>query len=63
VLVGVGDLEGLAGALRFMFENGRNYDREEIRRRTVERFGRDAVVGRLEAIYRRVLEAAPPARP
>jgi glycosyltransferase involved in cell wall biosynthesis len=62
-LVGVGDLEGLAGALRFMFENGRNYDREEIRRRTVERFGRDAVVGRLEGVYRRVLEAAPAARP
>jgi glycosyltransferase involved in cell wall biosynthesis len=57
-LVGVGDLEGIAGALRFMFENGRSYDAETVRRRTVERFGREAVVARLEAVYRRVLDAA-----
>lgn len=57
VLLGVGDLEGIAGALRFMFENGRNYDAERIRRQTVERYGREAVVSRLEAVYRRVLEA------
>ncbi len=57
-LVGVGDLEGIAGALRFMFENGRNYDAAAVRRSTVERFGRDAVVGRLETVYRRVLDAA-----
>jgi glycosyltransferase involved in cell wall biosynthesis len=55
VLLGVGDLEGVAGALRFMFENGRNYDPEQIRRQTLERYGREAVVSRLEAVYRRVL--------
>jgi glycosyltransferase involved in cell wall biosynthesis len=57
VLLGVGDLEGIAGALRFMFENGRNYDAERIRRQTLERYGREAVVSRLEAVYRRVLGA------
>ncbi len=56
VLLGVGDLEGIAGALRFMFENGRNYDAEQIRRRTLERYGREAVVSRLEAVYRRVAD-------
>jgi hypothetical protein len=51
----VGDLEGTAGALRFMFENGRNYDAEQIRRQTLECYGREAVVSRLEAVYRRVI--------
>ena len=55
VLLGVGDIEGIAGALRFMFENGRNYDAGRIRRQTVERYGREAVVSRLEAVYRRVI--------
>jgi len=54
VLVGVGDIEGIAGALRFMFENGRNVDAAAIRRQAVERYGREAVVARLEAIYGRV---------
>jgi glycosyltransferase involved in cell wall biosynthesis len=57
VLLGVGDLEGVAGALRVMFESGRNYDAEQIRRQTVERYGREAVVSRLEAVYRRVIGA------
>jgi glycosyltransferase involved in cell wall biosynthesis len=55
VLLGVGDIEGIAGALRFMFENGRNYDAKQIRRQTLERYGREAVVSRLEAVYRRVI--------
>jgi glycosyltransferase involved in cell wall biosynthesis len=56
VLLGVGDLEGIAGALRFMLENGRNYDPGQIRRQTIERYGREAVVSRLETVYRRVIE-------
>ncbi|HVP14644.1 MAG TPA: glycosyltransferase, partial [Terriglobales bacterium] len=60
VLVGVGDIEGIAGALRFMFENARAYDAAGIRRRTIERFGREAVVGRLESVYRRVLASSEP---
>ena len=58
VLVGVGDIEGIAGALRFMFENGSSYDAERIRRETVERYGREAVVARLEAVYERVISAS-----
>ncbi len=54
VLVGVGDIEGIAGALRFMYENGRNYDPAAVRRQTVERYGREAVVAKLEAIYEKV---------
>ena len=46
---------GSPRALRFMFENARDYDAERIRRRTLERYGREAVVSRLEAVYRRVL--------
>jgi glycosyltransferase involved in cell wall biosynthesis len=64
VLVGVGDLEGIAGALRFLFENARAYDAAAIRRQTIERYGREAVVARLEAVYRRVSakDGAPPQR-
>jgi glycosyltransferase involved in cell wall biosynthesis len=57
MLVGVGDLEDIAGALRSMFHQGRNRDPWAIRRQTLERFGREAVVARLEAVYRRVLES------
>lgn len=57
VLLGVGDVEGIAGALRFMLEHGRDYDAEQIRRRTLERYGREAVVSQLEAVYRRVTGA------
>jgi len=55
VLVEVGDLEGIARALGSMFVGARGYDPERIRSRTLERFGREAVVARLEAVYRRVL--------
>jgi glycosyltransferase involved in cell wall biosynthesis len=54
VLVEVGDLEGIARALRAMFEGAGAYDAQRIRERTLERYGREAVVARLEAVYRRV---------
>lgn len=56
VLVEVGDPDGIAGALRFMSERARGYDAALIRRQALERYGREAVVARLEAVYRRVLD-------
>jgi glycosyltransferase involved in cell wall biosynthesis len=62
LLVPVGDLEAIAAALGTMFEHARDYDAAAIRERTLARFGREAVVARLEAVYRRVSAAgAPPA--
>ena len=55
VLVEVGDLEGIARALGSMFAGARGYDAERIRSRTLERYSREAVVARLEDVYRRVL--------
>ncbi len=63
LLTAVGDVEGLAGALHRMFEGARGYDRALIRARTVERYGREAVVARLEAVYRRVAARPAPAGP
>jgi teichuronic acid biosynthesis glycosyltransferase TuaC len=57
VLVGVGDVEGIARALGAMFKGARAYDAEQIRHRTLERYGREAVVSQLEAVYRRVIGA------
>lgn len=54
LLVPVGDLEAIAGALGTMLDRARDYDAAAIRRRTLARFGREAVVARLEAVYRRV---------
>jgi glycosyltransferase involved in cell wall biosynthesis len=55
VLVEVGDVEAIARALCAMFEDARGYDAERIRARTLERYGREAVVAQLEAVYRRVM--------
>jgi glycosyltransferase involved in cell wall biosynthesis len=61
-LVPVGDLEAIAAALGAMFEHARDYDGAAIRHLTAGRFGREAVVSRLEAVYARVTAAgAPPA--
>ena len=54
LLVEVGDRAAIAGALGTMFAGARNYDAERIRAGIVERYGREAVVSRLEAIYERV---------
>jgi glycosyltransferase involved in cell wall biosynthesis len=54
VLVDVRDVPRLADALHFMFENARGYDAAVIRAQCLERFGRAAVVDRLEAVYRRI---------
>ena len=62
LLVPVGDLEAIAAALGTMFEHARDHDAADIRRRTVERFGREAVVARLEAVYARVTGPAVPSR-
>jgi glycosyltransferase involved in cell wall biosynthesis len=63
VLVPVGDLEAIAAALCSMMEHARGYDREKIRRVTLERYGREAVVARLEAVYQRVLGRGSAATP
>jgi glycosyltransferase involved in cell wall biosynthesis len=57
VLVPVGDLEAIAAALGRMFEHARDYDGAAIRRLTLERFGREAVVSRLGTVYARVIAA------
>lgn len=62
VLVEVGDVEGIAAALRAMLEGAGRYDAPRIRAQTLERFGREAVVARLEAVYRRVMRPAPGSR-
>ena len=56
VLVEVGDLAGIAGALDFMLRNARGYDATKIRARCLERYGREAVVARLEQVYQRVIQ-------
>ena len=58
VLVDVGQPTALAGAMLAMMEGSRAYDASLIRERFVRQFSRAAVVGRLEEIYRRVLEPA-----
>ncbi|MBI5709760.1 MAG: glycosyltransferase [Candidatus Eisenbacteria bacterium] len=56
VLVEVADIEGIAGALDFMLRNARGYDAAKIRARCLERYGREAVVVRLEQVYQRVIQ-------
>ncbi len=56
-LVPVGDLEAIAAGLAELFAGGRERDAGAIRRATLERFGREAVVARLEAVYARVSAA------
>lgn len=59
VLVPVRDPAALADALDFVRRNAATYDAAAIRARCVARFGREAVVSRLEAVYRRVVTARP----
>ncbi len=63
VLVEVGDVEAIAAALRSMLGEAHRYDAERIRRQTLERYGREAVVSRLEAVYRRVARTSSGDRP
>ena len=63
LLAPVGDLEAIAAALGHMLEHARDHDGAAIRRRTVERFGREAVVSRLEEVYRRVTAGRAAAAP
>ncbi len=57
LLVAVGDYEAIATALRDLFAGAQPWDARRIRALTLERYGREAVVGRLEAVYRGVSEA------
>jgi glycosyltransferase involved in cell wall biosynthesis len=55
LLVEVGDVAALAGALRTMVEQARErYDAATIRAQFLERYSRPAVVDALEAVYRGV---------
>ena len=54
VLVPARDPASLVGALTFMHQHAREYDPVRVRARTIERFGRAAVVAQLEAVYHRV---------
>lgn len=56
LLVDVSDIDQIADALHFMFLNARNYDPAMIRASCLQQFGRDAVVARLEEVYRSVLQ-------
>jgi glycosyltransferase involved in cell wall biosynthesis len=55
LLVDVSDLDQIADALHFMFMNAKNYDPALIRASCLQQFGRDAVVGHIEEVYRSVL--------
>lgn len=62
VLVEVGDVGGLADAMRFMAAEHASYNPEAIRQDCLERFSRQAVVPQIVSLYRRLLgrEAAVP---
>lgn len=62
VLVEVGQPAALAEAMLAMIEGARAYDPLLLRERFLRQYSRAAVVGRLEEIYRRVLEPAGPGR-
>jgi len=55
LLVPVGDVGALAAALRTMRGHASDYDSADIRARTLARFGEEAVVSQLAAIYADVL--------
>ena len=60
LLVDVDDHEGLATAMAHFVKNRSSYDREGIRRDTIERFGRDAVSQALEAVLVDAVLSTPP---
>ncbi|MEW6602895.1 MAG: glycosyltransferase, partial [Nitrospirota bacterium] len=56
VLVPVGNIHALADAMENMVFDAGNYDRKQIREDCIMRFGEQAIVDRLSAIYRKVIE-------
>jgi glycosyltransferase involved in cell wall biosynthesis len=62
VLIEVGDVAALAGALETLFRNAGRYDRARIRATFERRFSRRAVAAALEATYARVLAREPRTR-
>lgn len=56
ILVDVGSVEQISGALIYMFQNAHRYDQTEIRKDFIDRFSREVVVGQLEDEYCSVLE-------
>ena len=55
VLVDVDDVDALSIAMFNMFQNYKTYNLQNIRRSAIDRFGEDAVITRLKAIYEEVL--------
>ncbi len=55
LLVPVGDVEAIAAGLRALYDRAGAWDAERIRTLTVGRYGREAIVSRIEAVYRRVI--------
>ena len=51
LLVDVGDVPALAAAMEELFRRPERFDRERIRARYLERFGRAATVDRIEEVY------------
>ena len=63
LLVDVGRADQMASAMHALFTRSVPFDGERIRNAVLAEFSRPAVVGKLEAIYRRVLDAAPAREP
>lgn len=58
LLVDVGSQEELEQAMKYMFENAKNYERKRLREDTEERFGKDAFVKNATKYYKLGLENA-----
>lgn len=52
MLLPVGDVDALAGAMAHMMEQGHTYDQKRIREDVIRRFGPELVVARTETFYR-----------
>ncbi len=54
-LVEYGDVKGLSQAMRTIYEQRENYNREVLRADCVKRFGKDAICQQIEAVYAAVM--------
>jgi glycosyltransferase, group 1 family len=55
ILVPVGDVQALAGALVSLYENRRRYDAQTLRADCLSEFGEEAVVRQITAVYETIL--------
>ena len=55
LLVPVGDVQALAGALVSLYENRSRYDAQTLRADCLNEFGEKAVIGRITAVYEKIL--------